>query len=109
MGGYDLKDDKVKTFVYACPCGNGLQNILKDAGIIIGKKLSEQAIKKLSFEVIKKINASVGFRLVTKFGEKGVVNLGKAIPLVGGVIGATFDDVTTNTIGNAARNLFITN
>ena len=30
------------------------------------------------------MNKAVGFRLLTKFGQTGLVNLGKAIPLVGG-------------------------
>jgi hypothetical protein len=33
--------------------------------------------------------------------------LGKAIPLLGGVVGATFDSVSTNTVGNIARDTFI--
>jgi len=80
---------------------------LTDIGIEIGKKLSRQAIKKLSFEVIKNINKTVGFRLLTKFGEKGVINLGKAIPLLGGGIGATVDAVSTNTIGKVAMKTFL--
>lgn len=47
----------------------------------------------------------MGFRLLTKFGEKGVINLGKAIPLIRGIVGATFDSVATNTIGNVARHV----
>ncbi|WP_354002318.1 hypothetical protein [Pseudoneobacillus rhizosphaerae] len=39
MGGYDLIDDQVKSFVYACLAGSGAKDILKDAGIQIGKKL----------------------------------------------------------------------
>jgi uncharacterized protein (DUF697 family) len=49
----------------------------------------------------------VGFRLLTKFGERGVINIGKGIPIVGGIIGATIDVVSTNIIGNVARNIFI--
>jgi uncharacterized protein (DUF697 family) len=77
-------------------------------GITIGKKLTERAIKGLSFEVIKKINQKVGFRLITKFGQTGAVNLGKVVPLVGGVVGGTFDGSTTYTIGRVARSVFIT-
>ena len=106
MGGYDVKDDRVKTLCYACLTGNAAKDILKEAGIKIGTKLTEQMIKRVSFEVIKKINKAVGFRLVTKFGSTGAINLGKMIPVAGGVIGATFDGVTTNTIGNVARNTF---
>ena len=51
----------------------------------------------------------MGFRLLTKFGEKGAINMGKAVPLLGGLIGLTFDSVATNTIGNTARDTFIEN
>jgi uncharacterized protein (DUF697 family) len=108
MGGHDVRSDRVRTVCYACLCGNAATDILKGAGITIGKKLTERTIKQLSFEVIKKINQKVGFRMVTKFGQTGAINLGKAIPLVGGVIGGTFDGTTTYTIGRVARSVFVT-
>lgn len=107
MGGYDLHDDKVKSLVYACMAGNGAKDILKDIGIVVGTKMGRIAIRNISGKTIMAINQKVGFRLVTKFGEKGAVNLGKAIPLLGGLIGGTFDVVTTNTIGNIARDTFV--
>lgn len=107
IGGYDLKDDRVKTLVYACMAGNGAKDILKDVGIVIGKKMTTQAIKNISGKTITSINQKVGFRLLTKFGEKGAINLGKMIPLIGGLIGGTFDTLTTNVIGNIARSTFI--
>ena len=45
--------------------------------------------------------------MLAKSGSKGAVNLGKAVPLVGGVIGGSFDTVMTNLIGNIARDVFI--
>lgn len=107
MGGHDLKDDRVKSLVYACLTGNAAKEILKDIGIVVGTKLTTSAIKNISGKTIIAINQKVGFRLLTKFGEKGAINLGKAVPLVGGVIGATFDSFTTNSIGNIARDTFI--
>ena len=108
IGGHDIKDDRVKALVYACLTGNAAKDILKDIGIVAGTKLTTSAIKNISGKTIIAINQKVGFRLVTKFGEKGVINLGKAVPFVGGIIGATFDSVATNTIGNIARDTFIT-
>ena len=108
MGGYDVRDDRVKALVYSCMAGNAAKDIIKEIGIKIGTKLTNTAIKRVSVEVIKKINQAVGFRLLTKFGSTGAINLGKAIPFVGGIIGGTFDGVSTNTIGNVARNTFIT-
>ncbi|MYL65516.1 EcsC family protein [Bacillus hwajinpoensis] len=107
MGGHDLKSDEVKTFVYTCLAGNGAKDILKNSGIQIGNKLAVTGIKKIPFEVIKKINQAVGFRLMTKFGEKGIINLGKMVPIAGGLVGGTVDAVSTNTIGKIARKLFI--
>ena len=107
MGGYNLNDDRVKSLVFLCLTGNAAKDILKDVGIVVGKKLAENAIKNISGKTIIAINKKVGFRLLTKFGEKGVINLGKAIPLLGGVVGATFDSVSTNTVGNIARDTFI--
>ena len=107
MGGHDLKSDKVKTLVYACLAGNAAKDILKDVGIVMGTKLTTSAIKNITGKTLTAINQKVGFRLLTKFGEKGVINLGKAVPLVGGFIGGTVDSVATNTIGNVARKAFI--
>jgi uncharacterized protein (DUF697 family) len=107
MGGHDLKDDRVQSLVYTCLAGNAAKDILKDVGIIIGKKMTESAIKNISGKTIQAINQKIGFRLLTEFGEKGAINLGKAIPLFGGIVGTTFDSVATNTIGNIARQTFI--
>ena len=105
--GCDVRDDKVKTLIYACLTGNAAKDILKDIGISIGQRLATNAINNLSRKTIIEINKKVGFRLLTKFGEKGAINLGKAVPLIGGIVGATFDSVTTNTIGNIARDTFL--
>jgi hypothetical protein len=64
-------------------------------------------LKKIPGEVIKAINKAVGVRLITKFGQNGIVNLGKAVPLVGGVIGGAVDGIGTNTIGKTAKKLFV--
>jgi len=107
LAGHDLKDDKVKTMVYVCLVGNGAAEILKNFGVEIGKKIATNTIKNISGKVITQINQKVGFRLFTKFGEKGVINLGKTVPILGGIIGGTVDTITTNIIGNTARDLFI--
>lgn len=109
IGGHDIKDDKVKSLVYLCIAGNGAKDIVKDVGIVVGQKIAINSVKNISAKTITAINQKVGFRLLTKFGEKGVVNIGKAIPLIGGIIGGSFDLVATNTVGNIARSTFIGN
>ena len=54
-----------------------------------------------------KINKAVGFRFLTKFGTKGLINIGKMVPLVGAVIGGGLDFVETKTIADRAYKMFI--
>ena len=108
MGGYNPRDDKVKTLAYVCLCGNQASEIIKESlAVPLAKAMATAAIKQIPAQVLKNINKRVGVRLITKFGEKGIINLGKAIPLVGGIIGGTIDGVTTNTIGETAKKCFI--
>ncbi|ADU38102.1 hypothetical protein Varpa_3929 [Variovorax paradoxus EPS] len=107
LGGYDISDDRVKTMVFATLTGDSAKEVLKDIGIAVGKKVALSAINKISGATITKINQAVGFRLLTKFGTTGIINLGKMVPVLGGVVGATFDSVATNIVGNTARNIFI--
>ena len=107
MGGHDIRSDQVKTLVYMCLCGSAITDLLKDIGIQVGAKLTKAAINKISGATITKINQAVGIRLVTKFGQTGAINLGKAVPFIGGVIGGTVDALATKTIGAVAIHTFI--
>lgn len=106
MRGYDLKDDQVKTFIFACLTGQSAADVLKSAGINLGMKVGQAQVKRIPGAVLIKINQKIGFRLITKFGEKGVINLGKMVPVLGGVIGGGFDIVTTRAIALAAKKSF---
>ena len=107
MGGYDLKDDKVKSMVYLCLVGSSASDVLKQTGIAIGEKMAMNAIKKIPGTVVTQINQKVGFRLATKFGEKGIVNFVKAVPIAGGLLGGSIDVISTNIVGNFARDTFL--
>jgi uncharacterized protein (DUF697 family) len=107
MGGYDLRDEKVKTLVYMCLVGNFAKDILQETGIRLGTKFTAIAIERISEKSLLIINQRVGFLLLTTSGTKGMINLGKAVPIVGGIIGGSIDVAATNTIGKMARNTFL--
>ena len=106
MSGYDLKSDQVQTFVYASLTGTSVADIAKKAGIIIANKMATGVIKKIPGKVLTKINQAVGFRLVTKFGTKGAVNLGKMVPIAGALIGGVVDTASTQIIAKNALKTF---
>ena len=107
MGGYDTNSDQVQTLIYACLAGISVENVIKNVGVQFGTKLSMAMIKKIPGSVLTKINQKVGFRFLTKFGTKGVINIGKAVPVVGGIISGGFDFAETKIIGKRAYKMFI--
>lgn len=106
MADFDLNSDQTQTLVYACLAGVAVNNVMKQASIKFGVKFANGLIKKIPGKVLTKINQKVGFRLVTKFGMKGVVNLGKLIPGVGAVIGGGLDLVETKIIAKRSYKWF---
>ena len=107
MSGYDIHSDQVQTLIYACLTGSAASDILKHAGITFGNKFGVAMVKKIPGKTLQAINQKVGFRFVTKFGEKGIVNLGKVVPVLGGAIGGGIDIASTKIIGNNVYKIFI--
>ena len=103
MGGHDPRDERVKTFIYLCLCGNVAKDILKGIGI----RITGTVLNKLSVEVTKSISRSVSTRLLSQLGQRSSINLVKFIPLAGGIVGGLFDSVSTHIVGNIARDIFI--
>lgn len=107
IAGYDPSDDEVQSLAYICLTGSSISKICRETGIELGNKLAVAAIKKIPTEAIKKINHAVGRRVITKFGTTGIINLGKMVPFVGGIVGGGFDYVGTRIIAAKARDVFL--
>ena len=107
MAGYELNSDQTQTFVYACLAGVAVSGLLKLAGIKFGVKFANGLIKKIPGKVLTKINQKVGFRFITKFGTKGLINLGKLLPGVGAVVGGGLDLAETKVIADRAYKWFM--
>lgn len=109
MAGYDISSDQVQTLVYACLAGLSVGEIAKQFGIKFGQKVAVGMIEKIPGKVLTKINQKVGFKLLTKFGEKGLINLGKLVPGVGAVINDGVDFAETKAIAKRAYQMFVEN
>ena len=107
ISGHKLDSDQTQTFVYACLAGVSANAIVKQSGIRFGIKFAQTMVNKIPGKVLTKINQKVGFRFITKAGTKGIVNLGKAIPFVGSVVGSGLDFAETKIIANRAYKWFI--
>jgi hypothetical protein len=106
MRGYDIDTEQVRTLILMCLIGESAEQILKNAGIAIGTKVTQNLLQQIPGKAFIEINKRIGFRLITKAGEKGVINVAKMVPLVGGVVGAGFDATFVNKCGRFAQDLF---
>jgi len=106
LRGYDIHTEDVRSTVLITMLGSTGAEVLKDVGIQIGTKSVAAALKKVPGKVFIEINKAVGFRLVTKAGSKGVVNMTKLVPLVGGPIGAGMEVLSIRAIAVYAKKNF---
>ncbi len=72
----------------------------------VGELYAKKAIAKISGATLREINKKIGIKLLTKAGQKGVVNLTRIVPGVSGLIGGTIDAATTRLVGLAAKKAF---
>ncbi|WP_182882063.1 EcsC family protein [Microbispora sp. H10949] len=106
LRGYDLRSEEVRSVVLISLIGSSAAEALSQAGVQIGTKSAISAIKQVPGRVLIQINKTVGFRLITKAGTKGIVNLTKLAPVVGGVIGGGINFTSTRAVGAWAKKNF---
>jgi hypothetical protein len=106
--GRSLKEDRVRTLVLLAMLGDSGKEILKDLGIKIGRRVIVAAIDRIPRRVLGQINKRVGFRLLTKAGERGLVNFTEIVPVVGGVVGGSFDAAMCVGVRKTAKRIFRT-
>ncbi len=107
MGGHDVRDDRVKALCLACLCGNAAADAAKGAGIRTGTHLAAAGTQILSRRAVDHVGRLVGSRLAGELAGRGLAGLGKAVPVVGGVVGGAFDAATTLAVGRLAKRTFI--
>ncbi len=95
MGGHDIREDRVKSLIYICMVGNGAKELLKDMSIKAGERLAAKIAEKVSTNI------------ASTTGQKSVTSLGKAVPVLGGVVGGSYDAITTRVVGKVAKKIFI--
>lgn len=103
LHGWDAKSDRFKTVALVCLIGSSGAEAVRSAGVHVGTKISANLLSKIPGSVLLQINRQVGFRLITKAGTTGVINLSKLVPILGGLVSGGLNAVTTREIGRFAH------
>lgn len=104
IGGYDPKDEKVKSIVFSCLVGSSIKAVMKEVGINMGKRIAiGQLFAALGGGTIVRVNRMIALKLVPKFAT----GVSKWVPVLGGLIGGALDAVWVNDVGTTAKLFFI--
>ncbi|WP_374968768.1 EcsC family protein [Terrabacter sp. BE26] len=107
LRGYDIDRPEIRSAVLLTLTGADSEDLLKKAGLrVAGGKMSSLAFDRLPAPALMVLNKAVGFRLLGRIGQGSLARLGRAVPLVGGLIGAAIDVYMLNGIGRQAAKEF---
>jgi len=107
LRGHDLTQPETRVAVLVSLTGDQASKLLAKAGVMApAGRMTKVALRGLPISTMAIVNKALGFKLLIGAGEKGLARLGRAIPLVGGVIGGTIDIAMIRSIGNHARGEF---
>jgi hypothetical protein len=107
LRGYPVKDEQVKSLAFICLTGSAATTaLLEEFGIGLGTKLTKNLIMRVPGATLRNINRAVGFKLFTKTGATGSINLIKFVPVAGGLVGGVFDAAVTRGICAVAKKVF---
>ncbi|MFC7458088.1 EcsC family protein [Brachybacterium sp. GCM10030267] len=105
--GYDVDDEDVRVRVLAALMGEESGDVLKNVGLgPVAGVATRTVAKRLPTSPQSAVAGAIGGRILRKFGLRSVRLFGKAIPGLGGVLGAIGDRAQLARIAKAARESF---
>lgn len=92
LRGYDPSRPEVRTAVLLSLVGADAQDLLAKAGLVAPSgRLAGFAAQRLPGPALIVVNKAVGFRILSQAGRGVFARFGRAVPIVGGVVGAGMD------------------
>lgn len=105
--GYDITNEQIRTAVLLTLVGADADDLLAKAGIVApAGRLTNLAAQRLPGPALMMVNKAVGFRLLSTATTKTLSRLGRAVPLVGGVVGGALDGWLIRRVAENARREF---
>ena len=90
--GYDLSRSETRSAVLLSLVGADAQDLLSRAGMSAPSgRLAGLATQQLPGPALMVVNKAVGFRILRQTGASAFARFGRAVPLVGGAVGAGMD------------------
>lgn len=90
--GYDINQPEIRSAILLALVGADSDDVLKKAGLqVTGGRIVSLATDRLPAPALMVLNKAIGFRLLGRIGQGTFAKLGRAVPVVGGLIGGGVD------------------
>ena len=120
--GWEATSDQLRTVAFSCLLGTAAGEAAREVGVKASTRFGSRFIKNISGQSLKKLNDFLGIHnlvikgvnagakagskatvsATAKAGSKGIVNLSKMVPLLGGIVGGGLNIVFTRQMGSLA-------
>lgn len=105
--GYDTTAADVRTAILLTLTGSDATDLLAKAGVApVSGRVTAIALRRVPPSLLMVVNKGVAFRIVVKLGQKGLARFGRAVPIIGGLIGGVLDVLLIRRIARKAREQF---
>jgi hypothetical protein len=104
--GHDVSSERVRTKILLALAGDVAREAMEDLGLKVDSKLTQRAVDQIPGRALVEINKRIAARLLTKVGQRVVLKVPRAVPVLGGVVGGSLDAVVCRMVGRTAKSLF---
>ncbi len=107
LRGYDTKEPRIRTAVLLTLAGSEADKVLNKVGVSTSPGIGLGVLaSRLPKSVLMVVNKAIGFRMLTGLSTKLLGRLGRAVPVLGGLVGGAVDMTMAKRIGEAAQREF---
>ncbi|MGA8046396.1 MAG: EcsC family protein [Dermatophilaceae bacterium] len=107
LRGYDIRDPQIRSAVLLTLVGAESDDLLRKAGTVAPPSaMANLAAQGLPGPALMMVNKAVGFKIMTQVGKTSLSGFGRAVPVIGGAIGAGVDGMLMKSVGKQALEEF---
>lgn len=104
--GHSLEDERVRTRILLALAGDVAKDAMKDLGLKVGDKLTQRAVEQIPGRLLVELNKRIGAKLAAQVGQRVLLRVPRAVPVLGGFVAGGLDAVVCRKVGATARTLF---
>ncbi|MBE9001029.1 hypothetical protein IQ274_23100 [Nostoc sp. LEGE 12447] len=97
----DTYSESARLLVLAATAGVSVSELANQLGTQVGSQAIQKALMSIPGKTFAEINKALGIKLISKAGEKTLVNVATMMPFIGSAIGGTVNGVMMNACGHS--------